>query len=559
MGLETNARLIRAVLFDFDGTLTEPGSIDFEVIKKAVGCPKGIPVLEFIAGLSSAAERAEASRILDGFEAEAARQSRPNKGAEEMIDWLRMRGLQVGIISRNSYTSIATALENFERICPADFAVILSRDDPFSPKPSPEGILAAAARMGTPVTQVLVVGDFIFDVEAGRSAGALTAYLTNRGEPHPGVEPDFTVAHLGELKEIIRLHGPLPAGKLPNDLLQRFLADIDDGASLLIAPAVGEDVAAVPLAGEEVLVLKSDPVTFAADAAGYYAVTVNVNDIATSGATPRWLLASLLFPVGTNAVQVGIAIQELQRAAKEQGLILCGGHTEITDAVTRPVVAAQVAGTVSRGQLIHKRNMAEGDRILMTRRLAIEATSIIAREFPQRLRESGMSEAEIERCRGFLLDPGISVLREARIAAQSGAVSAMHDITEGGLATALRELSSAGGHRIRVYRDRIPVYEETEALCRMLGLNPLGLIGSGSLLIVCNASAAEGLLAALGAAGIDAVCVGEVLQGDTGVEAVDQKGNEVTWPDFEVDEITRLFSDPRLRPQESEVRSQKSE
>jgi len=195
-----------------------------------------------------------------------------------------------------------------------------------------------------------------------------------------------------------------------------------------------------------------------------------------------------------------------------------------------------------------------------------EATSIIAREIPQRLRESGMSEAEIERCRGFLLDPGISVLREARIAAQSGTVSAMHDITEGGLATALRELSSAGGHRIRVYRDRIPVYRETEALCRMLGLNPLGLIGSGSLLIACKSSAAEGLMAALGTAGIEVVCVGEVLHGEAGVEAVDQKGNLVPWPEFEVDEITRLFSDLRLpasdirrKPAAREDRRQESE
>jgi hydrogenase maturation factor len=208
--------------------------------------------------------------------------------------------------------------------------------------------------------------------------------------------------------------------------------------------------------------------------------------------------------------------------------------------------------------------MAQGDRILMTKGLAIEATSIIAREFPQRLKDSGMSEAEIERCRGFLLDPGISILGEARIAAHSGTVSAMHDITEGGLATALRELSSAGGRRIRVYRDRIPVYRETETLCRVLGLNPLGLIGSGSLLIVCNPSAAEGLAAALAAAGIDAVCVGEVLRGESGVEAVDQEGNRVSWPDFEVDEITRLFSDLRLqnagpRLQPPEVRSRQLE
>jgi hydrogenase expression/formation protein HypE len=556
MGWLPDAGLIRAVLFDFDGTLTEPGSIDFGVIKRAVGCPGEIPVLEFIAGLSSPAERAEAFRILDGFEAAAARQSRPNRGAEDLIDWLHVQGLKAGIISRNSHAAITAAFENFDRISPADFAVILSRDDPFNPKPSPAGILAAAERLGIPVAQLLVVGDFIFDVEAGRSAGALTAYLTNRGTPHPGVRPDFSVAHLGELKQILRRHAPLPAGKLPNDLLQQFLEGIGDADSLLIAPAVGEDVAAVPLAGEEVLVLKSDPVTFATEAGGYYAVTININDIATSGATPRWLLACLLFPVGTNAVRIGLTIQELHRTAREQGLILCGGHTEITDAVTRPIVAAQVAGTVSRRQLIHKRNMAEGDRILMTKRLAIEATSIIAREFPQRLKDSGLDDRAIERCRGFLFDPGISVLREARIAAQSGAVSAMHDITEGGLATALRELSSAAGRRIRVFRDRIPMYPETEAICQALGLNPLGVIGSGSLLIACRPSAAEGLMAELGAAGIDAVCVGEVQPGETGVDAVDPSGNQAAWPDFEVDEITRLFSD--LRPPTSDLEREKT-
>jgi len=546
-----NTGLIRAVLFDFDGTLTEPGSIDFEVIKRAVGCPEGIPVLEFIAGLSSPAARAESLRILDAFEAAAARQSRPNRGAEELIDWLHVQGLKAGIISRNSCSAITAALENFHHISPRDFAVILSRDDPFSPKPSPDGIVAAAGRMGIPVAQILVVGDFIFDVEAGRRAGALTAYLTNRGTPHADVRPDFSVAHLGELKEIIRRHAPLPAGKLPNDLLGQFLAETGGTGSLLIAPAVGEDVAAVPLAGEEVLVLKSDPVTFATEAGGYYAVTININDIATSGAEPRWLLASLLFPVGTNAARIGLTIRELHRAAGEQGLVLCGGHTEITDAVTRPVVAAQVAGTVSRRQLIHKRNLAPGDRILMTKRLAIEATSIIAREFPQLLKGSGMSDEAIDRCRRFLFDPGISVLREARIAAQSGAASAMHDITEGGLATALRELSCAGGCRIRAFRHLVPVYPETQTICRALGLDPLGMIGSGSLLIACRPSSVDGLMAALGDAGIDAVCVGEAQPGTTGVEAVDQNGNPVAWPDFEVDEITRLFSD--LRPPTSDL------
>lgn len=545
MESQSSAKLIRAVLFDFDGTLTEPGSLDFGVIREAIGCPKGRPVLEFINGMSSQAERAEATRILNEYEAEAARRSRPNAGAEEALRFLRARGLKVGIISRNSLVSIETALKNFERIQPFDFAVILSRDDPVSPKPDPEGILAAAEALGVSVAQVLVVGDFVFDIEAGQKAGALTAFLTNRGFSHPCALPsDFTLEHLGDLTDIVGLHAPLPVGKLPNDLLHQFLADL--GAcdpALLVGPGVGEDVAAFRLMGEEVLVLKSDPITFATDAIGFYAVTVNVNDMATCGATPRWLLASLLFPVGTNAAQVRLVMQELDRTARNQGLILCGGHTEISDAVTRPVVAAQVAGTVSRRELISKQNMKEGDRVLLTKRLAVEGTSIIAREFPDRLRKLGMGDEEIARCRNFLFDPGISVLKEAGIAAHSGRVTAMHDITEGGLSTALQELSSAGGHRIRVYRDRIPVYQETERVCRLLNLSPLGLIGSGSLLIACACSAADSMVAELCAAGIEAVCLGEVLQSGNGVEAIDANGNTAPWPQFEADEITRLFSD----------------
>jgi hydrogenase expression/formation protein HypE len=213
MDLQSSTKLIRAVLFDFDGTLTEPGSLDFGVVREAVGCPQGRPVLEFINGMASQAKRAAAFQILDAFEAKAARHSRPNAGAEEVLGFLRALGLKIGIISRNSLASIKTALDNFGRIRMLDFAIILSRDDPFSPKPSPEGILAAAEIMEVPVSQVLVVGDFVFDVEAGHKAGAITAFLTNRGSSHPCAYPsDFTLENLGELKEIVTLYAPLPAG-----------------------------------------------------------------------------------------------------------------------------------------------------------------------------------------------------------------------------------------------------------------------------------------------------------------------------------------------------------
>ena len=533
---------IKAVLFDFDGTLTEPGTLDYSAIRDAIGCSQGSPILECIARMRSRARRAKALRILDEIEWKASRLSRPNAGAEELLRLLLSRNLKIGIISRNSLRSIRRALRNFRHIRASDFSVIMTRDDPQLPKPSPEGILAAAVKMGVPAEQVLVVGDFVFDIEAGQNAGAHTAFLTN-GSASPAFRhpPDFTTRNLEELQDIVRLHSPLRNGKLPNELLARFLGECVD-PSLLIPPGVGEDVAAIQLDGEDVLVLKSDPVTFATDAIGYYAVVVNVNDLATSGAAPRWLLTTLLFPAETSAAQAGQVMKELREVALQHGLLLCGGHTEITDAVTRPVVVAQAAGTVPRTNLVDKRGMRGGNKILLTKGMAVEGTCIIAREFPQKLRRMGMSARQIEKCRRFLYDPGISILKEARIAARSGRVTAMHDVTEGGAATALEELSAAGGRRIRVFVDRIPVLKETRRICDFLEMNPLGLIGSGSLLICCERDHCEELMRSIREAGIAVTCIGEVLDKGAGIEAVDLKrGRPAELPRFEVDEIARLF------------------
>ena len=337
---------------------------------------------------------------------------------------------------------------------------------------------------------------------------------------------------------------PLPAGKLPNELLDRFLGALDcRDPSVLVGPRVGEDVAAVSLAGEDTLVLKSDPITFATDAVGYYAMVVNANDLVTCGARPRWMLATLLFPPGTSPGRVRQVMVELQQAASRFGVSLCGGHTEITDAVTRPVVVGQLAGTVSRSRFIDKRKMRAGDQILFTKGVAVEGTALIAREFAPRLLELGLGREEVEQCRRFLTEPGISILPEAEIAAGCKEVRALHDVTEGGVATALEELAAAGGHRIRVYPDRIPVFGSTTRICKLLDLNPLGLIGSGSLLIACGPEACRSLSDSLDEAGIPVACIGQVLEEGSGVEALEREGGgPAPWPSFENDEIARLFT-----------------
>jgi HAD superfamily hydrolase (TIGR01509 family) len=539
--MKKNPCYIRAVLFDFDGTLTRPESLDLKVIKRRIGCPETSYILEYIDSLPSADERQKAREAVDRFELAAAAQAEPNDGAEELIDYLRTVGVRVGIVTRNSHQSVLRALRNFKRIDITDFDIIVSRDEPVDPKPSGDGIHLAARRLNVEVNEVLMVGDYSIDIQAGNRAGAITVLLDNHlpkaGEDVPS---DFTVAHLADIRQIVRHGRPLPGGKLPNDLLGEFLVEfgIDDPA-VLTRPGIGEDTAAVDIRQDEVLVLKSDPITFATQDIGKYAVLVNANDIVTAGATPRWFLATVMFPIGSSAFMIKDVMEELSSVCRSCRITLCGGHTEITDAVNRPVVTGTLLGTVARSDLIDKRGIKTGDVVLMTKAVAVEGTAIIAREFGARLQNLGLPPAEIKTCRGFL--DNISVLPEAAIAVTVGGVSAMHDVTEGGLATALEELSIAGNHRIRIDMHKIPVYSETARICGLLGLDPLGLIGSGSLLLCCRQYACDQLLLKLRKAGIEVSEIGEIRESGRGIDAQHQH-QRVTWPRFEADEITRLFS-----------------
>lgn len=531
---------ISAVLFDFDGTLTKPGALDFSVIRQTIGCPDDMPVLEFIQSLPSSDKQKEALSLLEQFEINAAANSMPNNGAEEMIFWLRGKGIYVGIISRNSLQCIKLALKNFKKTSISDFDIIISRDDPVKPKPSADGVILAAKKLSVDAEEMLIVGDYVFDIQAGQEAGAVTVFLYNRSVSESlTADSDYTISDMKGLKKIVRLGQPLSAGKLPNDILEEFLDQFAcDDSSVLVGPGIGEDTAAVDVDKEEVLVLKSDPITFATDSIGRYAVLINANDIATAGATPKWFLTTLFFPLGTTGFEIRQVVHELHEVCRNYNIILCGGHTEITDAVTRPVITGMLAGTVAKCDLIDKRAMKSGDVVLITKGIAVEGTAIIAREFGDRLKNLGMSETEIETCRQFL--SSISIIKEAQIAGGTKGVSAMHDVTEGGLATALEELSIAGNHRIRIDMDVIPVFSQTEKICGLLDINPVGLIGSGSLLICCRKNVCEKLMASIHKAGIGVTLIGEVLEKGRGIETLRQN-SLVKWPEFEVDEITRLF------------------
>ncbi len=329
----------------------------------------------------------------------------------------------------------------------------------------------------------------------------------------------------------------LPLGKLPPALLAQVLsgAPVSD-ERVILGPGVGLDCAVIDL-GERLLVLKSEPITFVTSSLGWYALQVSVNDIATSGASPRWYLASLLLPEGQTTPELVLKIgAELFAACRELGISVVGGHTEVTHGIDHPILAGALIGEVAPDALVTPRGARSGDRVLLTKSVPIEGTAILAQEFPERLAET-LSAAEIARAAGYLHDPGISVLKDAQTVVGAGKVTAMHDPTEGGLAAALWELAEASGKRLVVDVERVPVSELSARVCMAFGLDPLATIASGALLLTAAEESAASIQAALEEAGIPCAQIGRVEEGEWGVWTVD--GEQMLRP--ERDEITKVF------------------
>ncbi|NIR29992.1 MAG: hydrogenase expression protein [Gammaproteobacteria bacterium] len=333
----------------------------------------------------------------------------------------------------------------------------------------------------------------------------------------------------------------IPVGKLPSafleDLIERY---ISPDPRVLVGPGIGEDAAVIDM-GRRCLVAKTDPVTFASDEIGWYAVHVNANDVACCGAVPRWFLATVLLPEGRTTSELAERIfRQIAEACRGLGVSLCGGHTEITYGLERPIVVGQMLGEVERDGWIRTGGAQVGDAVILTKGIAVEGTAVVAREKGAALAEAVSAET-LERAARYLHAPGISVVREARVALEVGGVHALHDPTEGGVATGLWELAQAAGVGLHVEEASLPILPECEQLCRHLGLDPLGLIGSGALLIAAARQRAQAMVRRLRAEDVPATIIGEVMPADTGCRLRTRDGELRPLPSFRRDEIARLF------------------
>jgi hydrogenase maturation factor len=325
----------------------------------------------------------------------------------------------------------------------------------------------------------------------------------------------------------------IPIGKLPPDLLAELLPAAEDlPPEVRIGPALGEDACAIDVPAGT-LVAATDPITLTGEAVGAFAVVVNANDVAVMGVRPRWFLAAVLLPEGSREDEVRALFGTMHAAVARAGVALVGGHTEVTAAVSQPVVVGQMLGFAEDGRVIATGGVRPGDAIVQAGPAPVEGAAVLAAEARERL--GGLPpRVRAEAARGAET-PGLSVVEAALLAAAQGA-HALHDPTEGGLAAGLCELATASGVALVVDPEAVLWFEPGLAVCRALGADPWGTLASGALLAAFPAEGAAAACRALGDAGIAAAVVGRA---ETGAGVRLQDGTPLEAPAR--DELARLL------------------
>lgn len=325
-------------------------------------------------------------------------------------------------------------------------------------------------------------------------------------------------------------------GKLDSTSLKELLKNYTGyiREEVLMSGKLGEDCSFVEI-GNEVLVLTTDPVTAATKNVGSIAFDINLNDISTSGATPVGIMVTLLLPQGSDFNNVKNIMQEIHDKCVENKISILGGHTEITDAVTRTIVSLTIIGKAKQEEIITSENLKVGDSLLVSKKLAIEGTYLIYNEFNEQVKDIITKEdkKKIEEFKNQL-----SVRKEG-IAGKGAKVSLMHDVTEGGILGACHEVCEGKGLGCILYEDKLPFDEVTLKICKKVGVDPYRLISSGSMLFAT--SNPKALIEELQNQSIDCTLIGKVTEKD--FILMDKNGNEKQIVPPTRDEIYRLFSE----------------
>lgn len=327
----------------------------------------------------------------------------------------------------------------------------------------------------------------------------------------------------------------MKTGKIPESVLKRsVLRQLHNRRDeVLLGAGVGEDCAALTLEADEVFVMSTDPITGTGKEMGSLAVITTANDLASSGAEPVGVMLTILLPEESEEALLKEIMRDAEATCEKFHMQILGGHTEVSAAVNRPVISVSGVGKVKKDAMIKTGGARPGMDIVVSKWIGIEGTVILAKERERELL-GRYATTFIDRSKD--LDAYISVLSEAAVAARSG-VSAMHDITEGGIFGALWEMAEASGVGLEIDLKKIPVRQETIEICEFFGLNPYELISGGSMLMA--AEDGNQLVHELKKAGIPAAVIGKAMAGNDRVLRNEEERRFLEPP--KLDELYRVI------------------
>jgi hydrogenase expression/formation protein HypE len=321
-------------------------------------------------------------------------------------------------------------------------------------------------------------------------------------------------------------------GKVTAELFERIIyARVGaPDADVLVAPQHGVDVGVVRVAGDRAMAVTTDPVfvvpAYGWERAAWFAVHILASDAATSGLPLRWMAVDLNLPPETSDEDLGALWEGFSGACDALGVAVVAGHTARYDGCAWPMVGGATCLAVGAADAFVTPAMARpGERIVVTKGAAIEATALFAATFRERL-EAGVGR-EITAAADALFDR-MTVVPEARAAASFGlrdrGVTSMHDATEGGVLGGLLEVAAASGVGLRVDLAAIPVLPAVRAVCEHVGIDPYTSISEGTLIATVVPERADAFVADLTSRSVDAAVVGEVVGAELGRVLVTAEG-----------------------------------
>lgn len=346
----------------------------------------------------------------------------------------------------------------------------------------------------------------------------------------------------------------MKAGKLSNEQLTELVLKKLPALSsdTLVGADIGADCAWINM-GDRLMVTSSDPITAGGLQSGTLTVHVSCNDIAACGVRPSGILIVIIAPVSATEEDLSLIVSQASSEASRLGVDIVGGHTEVSESVNTFVVNSTAFGVITKDHPVPLGKVRVGDKLIMTKTCGIEGSFIAATEHRARLEGLGVSASYLDEASAY--NELISVVPEGAAAGEvpaadgslndigfiNGAVSLMHDITEGGVLGAAYEMACYSGVGVKVDERAIPITEATSSICRALDIDPFRLISSGSLLIACAPESADAVLASIENAGVRSTVIGEFVSAAVGYRVIDAgTGEESELQPPRADEIYKL-------------------